>query len=64
MENNMTCRHQYKVNTAKYKGQTIYNISCTKCGRRTIWVENLELAKEFMRSCDELLLVKRGNTND
>lgn len=57
----MTCRHQYKVNTAKYKGQTIYNISYTKCGRRTVWVENLELAKEFMRSCDELLLVKRGN---
>nr|DAY53765.1 MAG TPA: cysteine-rich protein [Caudoviricetes sp.] len=57
----MTCRHQYKVNTAKYKGQTIYNISCPKCGRRTVWGENLELAKEFMRSCDELLLVKRGD---
>ena len=64
MENSMTCRHQYKVNTAKYKGQTIYNISCTKCGMRTVWVENLELAKEFIKSCDEMLLAKRGNANE
>ena len=60
----MTCRHQYKVNTAKYKGQTIYNISCTKCGRRTVWVENLELAKEFMRSVMSCYLSKEVITND
>lgn len=60
----MTCKHQYVANTAKYKGQTVYNISCTKCGRRTVWVESIELAKEFMRSCDRLLLVKKGDTND
>lgn len=45
----MTCKHELRVDKMQYKNHAIYRVACTKCGRRTVWFESPELAKEFFR---------------
>ena len=52
----MTCKHNLKVDVTRYKNHMIYRVFCEKCGRRTVWGESPELAKEF----DDMLLSKKG----
>lgn len=56
----MTCKHKLRVDKTLYKNSTIYRVTCTECGRRTVWVESPELAKEFFRANDDMLLAKKG----
>lgn len=56
----MSCRHEAKVETTRFKGTTIYRIVCGKCGRRTIWAENQKLAEKFFQGCEDWMLSKRG----
>lgn len=56
----MTCKHNLKVDATRYKNHIIYRVFCEKCGRRTVWVESPELAKEFFYANDDMLLSKKG----
>lgn len=60
----MTCKHELRVDKTQYKNHAIYRVTCTKCGRRTVWVESPELAKEFFLANDDMLLAKKGNQNE
>lgn len=55
----MTCKHELRVDKTQYKNHIIYRVTCTKCGRRTVWVESPELAKEFFCANDDYALLAR-----
>lgn len=56
----MTCKHKLRVDKTQYKNSVIYRVTCTECGKRTVWVESPELAKEFFCANDDMLLAKKG----
>ncbi len=56
----MSCKHEAKVETTRFKGITLYRIVCSKCGRRTIWAEYQRLAEKFFQDGEDWMLSKRG----
>lgn len=56
----MSCRHEAKVETTRFKCITIYRIVCSKCRHRTIWAEYQRLAEKFFQDGEDWMLSKRG----
>lgn len=56
----MSCRHEAKVETTRFKGITLYRIVCSKCRRRTIWAEYQRPAEKFFKDGEDWMLSKRG----
>ena len=60
----MSCRHEAKVETTRFKGITIYRIVCSKCGRRTIWAEYQRLAEKFSKTARTGCYQREAKNND
>ena len=60
----MACKHKLRIDEKQYKNQTIYRMTCTECGLRTVWAESPELARNLFWANDDILQIKERSGNN